>query len=164
MADILLVLMRIEVLEGKISELYEWFSRLFSDNKEVSDFFSKMSGDEKQHKDLVSYQVRLVRKNRSIFSDIDADVSAIEDELRRIREFRGTSPSVDSALRFALELERSLCEHYYKDVLKRSNKEVSALIDNLAKACECHCEDCLGIAKKFGIEERCDISHKRSSL
>ncbi len=153
MADILLVLMRIEELEGKLSELYEWLSSVLDDNKEIGSFFAGMSLDEKQHKDLAGYQVRLVRKNRAMFSDIDVDLSVIEGELSKVRQFRMDSPTVDSAVKFALEIEKSLCEQYYKDVLKQSNKEVSTLIDNLAKACEDHYKSVQKISKKYGIED-----------
>ncbi len=154
MADILLVLMRIEELEGRMSELYQWLSKVFDSDKEASSFFAKMSLDEKQHKELAGYQVRVVRKNRSMFADIDVDLSIIEGELSKVRQFRNDSPTVDSAIRFALEIEKSLCEQYYKDALKQSNKEVSALIDNLAKACEDHYKDVVEIAKKCGIEDK----------
>lgn len=153
MVDTLLVLMRIEELEGKVGELYKWLSELFKDEKEVSSFFSGMSSDEKQHRELAAYQIRVVRKNRSMFPDVDVDLKVIEDELSKVGKFRDSSPTVESALRFALEIEKSICEQYYKDVLKQSNKEVATLIDNLAKACEDHYKDVLEIAKKYGVEE-----------
>jgi rubrerythrin len=153
MPDVMLVLMRIEELEGKISELYEWLSKLFNDKKEVSSFFARMSLDEKQHKDLAGYQIRVVRKNRSIFPDIEADLSVIEGQLSKIGQFRSGVPTPESAIRFALEIEKHLCEQYYREVLKQSNKEISTLIDNLAKACEDHYKDCLEFAKKHGIGE-----------
>ncbi len=154
MADVLSVLMRIEELEGKISELYEWLSKVFDNDKEIKSFFAKMTSDERQHKELAAYQIRVVRKNRSMFSDIDVDLSVIEGELNEVRRYRSGSPTVESALRFALQIEKSLCEQYFKDVLKQSNKEISTLIDNLARACEDHYKNVLAIAKKYGIEDR----------
>ncbi len=153
MVDTMLVLMRIEELEGKVGELYEWLSELFKDEKEASSFFARLTSDEKQHKELAAYQIRVVRKNRSMFPEVDVDLKVIEDELSKVGKFRDSSPTLESALRFALQIEKSLCEQYFKDVLKQSNKEVSALIDNLARACKDHYRDVLEMAGKYGIED-----------
>ncbi len=153
MVDTMLVLMRIEELEGKVGDLYEWLSELFKEEKEVSSFFARLTSDEKQHKELAAYQIRVVRKNRSMFPEVDVDLKVIEDELSKVGKFRDSSPTLESALRFALQIEKSLCEQYFKDVLKQSNKEVSALIDNLARACKDHYRDVLEMARKYGIED-----------
>jgi hypothetical protein len=97
MISVITMLSRMEALEDGLAELYEWLSKRFSDSA-VSGFFIRLSLDEKAHRDLVRYQVRMVRSDRKLFPDVEADLAAV-DSVRRMwsRALRSTTFPLFSA-------------------------------------------------------------------
>lgn len=153
MQDIITILSKTEKLEESLSELYRWLSNALSSNQEISDFFRLLSLDETSHRDIVRYQIRVVRKDKHLFPDISADVEYVEDALQKIREFRSNSfPSIESSLRFAVEMESSIAEKFFTSIMKQCNKEFAALVDNMSCACRGHLTKCIEMANKHNIE------------
>jgi hypothetical protein len=114
MYNIITILSKTEKLEESLSELYRWLSDTFSTNQEISDFFRHLSLDETSHRDIVRYQLRVVRKDRHLFPEISANVGYIEDALQKIREFRNKSlPSIESSLKFAVNMESNIAEQFF---------------------------------------------------
>jgi rubrerythrin len=150
--DVNTVLKNIEELENSIADLYDWCSKLFSDNSEVSDFFKNLSLEEMSHRDLACYQRRIVNSNKQIFPDVDIDFSVIKMTLTEIKKFKnGSKPCLEDAFEFSLNLEAGIAEHYITKVTELSNEEVAALINNLYLASNVHHDKLRKLAKKYGV-------------
>lgn len=151
MTDIISALKKIELMEGKLSELYAWFSKVFEDNREFASFFFKLSLDEKQHRDLVTFQLKLARNNRGLFGNTVVSVDHIESFIKKLDDFRTTNPDrpqAEAVFPFVLQIENSLCEQYYSSVMEQSNEDVAELVKTLSKECDNHYRECLEMAKK----------------
>jgi hypothetical protein len=151
MVNIVMILSRMEQLEGGLAELYEWLSGQFPDSADVSGFFFRLSLDEKAHRDLVRYQLRMVRGDRKLFPDVEGDLSVLDTVAKRIKQFRDSaSPTLQHSLRFAVEVESSIAEHYVSTILGRSNPAIAGLIENLCRASGGHLKECREMAGKHG--------------
>ncbi len=152
MVNVITILSRIEELEGGLAEVYEWLSGQFHDSADVSGFFFRLSLDEKAHRDLVRYQVRMVRGDRKLFPDVEADLQAVDFVLHKVKQFRDSgSPTLQHSLRFAVDVESSVAEHYVSTALGRSNPAIAGLIENLSRASSGHLKECREMAEKHAI-------------
>ncbi len=152
MTDILTVLDNTALLEENLAKFYEWLGEKFSHNKELRAFYHQMSFDELAHRDLVKYQIRVVRKEKDQFSDVDISLDYLKDISEKVMEHRKNDlPSVEDSLRQTVEIENSLAERYFETVIKQSNKGFAALIQNLGDSSKEHLERCLEMAKKHNI-------------
>jgi demethoxyubiquinone hydroxylase (CLK1/Coq7/Cat5 family) len=150
--DVNTVLKNIEELENSIAELYDWFSKLFSDNPEVSNFYKNLSLEEFSHRDLACYQRRIVNSNKEIFPDVDIDLRVLNLTLAEIKKFKdGSEPGLEAAFTFSLNLEAGIAEHYITKVTELSNEEVASLINNLYLASNVHHDKLRKLAKKYGV-------------
>lgn len=155
MADAWIVLKRIEEMEGSLAGFYEWLGDRFSGMEEIHVFFNHLSREEAGHRDLVSYQARIVRSNPKLFPPVDVDLSLIQRIENSIQEFRTRSvPTLEGALTFSLSVENSLAEHYFNTVMSHSNPEVAVLIEKLSAGCKKHHRDLARQAEKHGIPPR----------
>jgi rubrerythrin len=153
MHDIITILSKTEKLEESLSELYRWLSNTFSSDQEISDFFRHLSLDETSHRDIVRYQLRVARKDRHLFPDISADIGYVEDALQKIRDFRSNSlPSIESSLKFAVEMESNIAEKFFTSIMNQCNKEFATLVDNMSCACRGHLAKCIEMANKHNIQ------------
>ncbi len=130
--DILTVLKKLGDLERDLGKSYERFAELFRDDEKVSEFFKKLSQDEQAHLDLVKYQERVVRKTPGEFAGVEIDLPAVDETLRKIDEFRKTTPTVRDAIRFALDMETEVSEHYTGSIMEQSNPSFAQMVKGLA--------------------------------
>ncbi len=128
---ILVVLRTYGELESEAAKLYAGFAAQFQHDDKARDFFIKLAEDEKAHFDLVKYQERVVRKAPKDFAPVDVDMPAIEKTISAIAAFRKTSPALKDAIRFALDIETEIVEHYTGTVMKESNKGFAQLMQGL---------------------------------
>lgn len=141
MADIYKILHALEELEDVAAQLYEKLSEHFKDNKEASFFFYKMSLDEISHRDLVKYQQKLVKRSaKDDFADIDIDISDIYALTARITQILSSSemPSLNDAVKFAIEIESSAVEKHYRTAMKKANPDLAILLDSLGSSDKVH--------------------------
>lgn len=149
--DIWLALNRIEELENKLADLYEWLSNLFSEDKEIKSFFYRISLDEISHRDLVRYQKRTVKKNPGLFPGIEIDLDDIQGIIAGIDQFRTSIPTIEEALKFLMAIEKNSAENYFSTVMMYSNKDFASLINNLSKTFREHHKEIKEFAVKYGI-------------
>lgn len=153
--DIIKALDIIEKLELKLSELYDYFYKLFLDNKEISGLFFKLSIEEKGHADLVRFQRRIVIKNKDLIKDIDIDLDTtfIHNIISKADSILKSSskPTIEDALKLAIELENDSGEYHYKNFIKYKDHAFSLLLENLNKNDEDHIEQIKEIANKLKI-------------
>jgi rubrerythrin len=131
--DILIALTDIEKLETKLSELYEYFSRLLSDNPALASLFKTLSEEEKSHYDLIQYQKRLIRKNKELFKGITIDVAEIRQILIKADSLLNAALplSAEEAIQAAIEFEKSAAEYHYRTAMQQANPEVAAFLNSL---------------------------------
>jgi rubrerythrin len=147
--NILNALDAIEKLEQKLAELYAFFQELFIADKIVSGVLFKMALEEKGHADLVQYQRRTVRKDPGLFNEVTIDV----EEINRIISDADAiikavpAPSIDEALKAALQFEQSAAEYHYKTAMEQANPELAGLLKNLAGVDNGHLESLKNLAE-----------------
>ncbi|MHB8882231.1 MAG: DnaJ domain-containing protein [Thermodesulfovibrionales bacterium] len=131
--QILKMLTQLEKLETDMARLYEWFSHVFREDEAAAAFFYGVSVEEEVHANIVRYQRRLVSQNIKNFSEVDFDLTPIEKTLSDIAAIRKTEtpPSLEEALRYAIELEHGIAEEHYRTILKKANPEVEGLLKSL---------------------------------
>lgn len=149
--DILKVLDIIEKLELKLSELYDYFHKLFSDNEELSELFLKLSTEEQGHADLVRFQRRIIIKNKNLIKDIEFDLNSINKIISKADSILKSSskPTIKDALMLAIELENDSGEYHYKNAIKYKDEDFSLLLENLNKHDTDHVEQIKKIANKL---------------
>ncbi len=146
--DILVVLRKLGELESEAAKLYAWIASLFQHDEKAREFVLKLAEDEKAHFDLVKYQERVVRKSPKDFGPVEVDIPAIDKTLSAIAAFRKTKPALKDAIRFALDIETEITEHYTASVMKQSNKGFAELMKGLtANAKDDHYKELIKFAE-----------------
>ncbi len=153
--DLWIVLKDLEDLENRMADLYEWFSRQFSEDKEAATLFYTMSLEEISHRDLVRYQRRLVSKNPKNFQDVDVGVDAIREAAARIENIihSPSGCSLKEAVMISIDAESDATEYHYRSAMRQANPEVSKLVDNLCSADRLHFARLSDFARSRGFLE-----------
>ena len=151
--DIQSLFRHLSEFEAGIAELYEWFSQLFADDREVEFTFCRLATEERGHVDLIEYQRRLVRKNPAAFAGVTVDFQEIVELAGKIRALRAAQhpPTLDEAVRFAFELEGSAAEYHYRTAMRESNPDTARLLDSLGKADRLHLAGLREFAERRGL-------------
>lgn len=129
--DILTALKKLGDLERDLGKVYGWLAMIFKDDERASEFFRKLAHDEQAHLDLVKYQERVVRKTPGEFVGVQINVPAVDKTLLAISEFRKTNPTMMNAIRFALDVETDVSEHYAATVMDQSNESFAQMVKGL---------------------------------
>ncbi len=136
MMDIIRALEILKKFELKIQDLYAYYNRLFDTDKEAAGLFFELGLEEKSHADLIDYQLRTIKKNRSMFTDVEFDIEPLNQLFNKIEsQVSSTAPvSLVDALKFGIELENDALEYHYRTLITKSNPEVGELIKKLGSA------------------------------
>jgi rubrerythrin len=129
--DVLTVLRKLGDLERDMENVYEWLATAFNGDEQAVDFFHKLAQEEQAHLNLVKYQERVVRKTPGEFSDVEISLPSIEKSFQKTLEFRKTNPTIKDALRFALDMETDVSEHYAASVMEQSNESFAQMVKGL---------------------------------
>ncbi len=150
--DILQVLRPLEQLERKLAELYQWFSDLFEADAEAAFVFHRMYLEENTHVRLIEYQRRLARGNPNAFGDVEVSLEGVRRELARIDALRasGKAPSLEEAVRAALEFESDAAEYHYKNAIRLASPDMSRLFDSLGASDKQHVKSLRDLATRRG--------------
>lgn len=132
--DIFKVFDSIEKLELKISELYQYFHKLFTDEKEAGALFFRLSLDEQSHADLIKYQRRLARQNKNLSKDIEMDISRVDKLISGIDKIIGSHKplSLREAIKLSIEIENDTMEYHGRHALIKGHPEIAELLKNLS--------------------------------
>jgi hypothetical protein len=151
-ADTWVTLKRIQELEGTLAECYEWLSKCFCEKEQVSAFFYRLSLDELGHRDLASYQARIVMMNPMLFPAVQVDLASLESVIATIKKFRRESlPSLEETLRVCHDIEAGLAEDYTTTVLGLTHPPMAKLIDSLSEGCKKHHSRIMEFAQQCGV-------------
>lgn len=75
-----------------------------------------------------------MRKTPGEFIGVQINVPAVDKTLLAISEFRNTNPTMMNAIRFALDVETDVSEHYAAAVMDQSNESFAQMVKGLAAA------------------------------
>ncbi|MEW6336670.1 MAG: hypothetical protein ACOY3Y_21400 [Acidobacteriota bacterium] len=151
--DILQVLRPLEQLERKLAEFYQWLADLFEADSEVAFTFHRMFLEERTHVNLIEYQRRLARGNPGAFGDIEVDLAGVEKAIATIDALRdnGGPPSLERAVRVALELESGAALTHLRSAIRQSSPDMARLLDSLGKGDRQHQRALRQLAERRGL-------------
>lgn len=146
----------LEESEALMSDLYEWFSKEFSDDAEAASLFYRISIEETVHANLIKYLHRLVSQNMKLFyetqMEVQMDIKEIYEGLARINSIRtSTSPSLKEAIRIAMELENGAVEQHYSVWIGAGIADISHIAKSLLKFDSSHFLEFERFAEKRGF-------------
>ena len=100
-------------------------------DSEASGCFFELSIEEKSHADLLDYQLRLIRKSSVMFDDVEFDMESVNLLIAKIDSqiYSKEPDSLESALKFGMELENNALEYHHRTLIAESNPEVGDLIN-----------------------------------
>lgn len=138
-------------MEEAFSDLYDRYTRIFAEDKEAAGVFLNLSKEEKGHVALLDYEKNLARKNPSVFADVAIDLEEVEAILARVRTLQtAASPTLEAAVKGAIEFESSAAQYHYRNAIKQANPSIAKLLDSLGKADKEHVGKLLDFAKARG--------------
>lgn len=167
---ILRVLDPLEGIEKKIAELYERFSEIFGEDAEAASFFYRMSVDEIAHANLVGYQRRVVVQNMKLAKDVSLDLDDINYTLERVKSLlAGPPPSLEEAVKLALEIENSAAEAHSRTAIAEAVPGIYQLLSSLSGFDSKHCEMVENFAASRGFafvssQKRSEFMHAARSV
>ncbi len=126
--------------ESAIAELYEAYAARFADH---APFFRELAAEEKEHaRLLVSFaddvQRHVVQVNPGRFSSISI-LESLDNVRRRLKDAQDRDgPSLVNALSVCADLENSMIERRYFEVIQGDRAELAQLLETLEADCEAH--------------------------
>ena len=148
--DILTVLKKLGELEKALESAYAWTAEQCAADEAAAALFRRIAEEEGQHLELIRYQERVVRKSPKEFGGVEIDLPAVDRTLAKIDAFRTGTPSVRDAIRFALDIETEVSEHYAGSIMQQSNPNFAEIVKGLAaNASQDHYRQLLEFAKDY---------------
>lgn len=148
--DIIKALEMLKKLELKMEDLYGHYHRLFFYDAEAAGIFLLLQAEEKSHAGLIDYQIRMARRNRDIFQDVEYDTAPLEHLISGIEEAIKTAESVtvERAIEFSIQVEKSACEYHYRTLIVESNPEMEELVKNLGSSDQMHADTLRSLSER----------------
>ena len=150
--DIIIALESLKKVELKLRDLYEFYHKYFLDDKEVAGFFLELSFEEKSHADLIDYQLRTIKKNRSMFNDVDFDMEPLNQFVAKVEAHILSEEPIflEDAIKFGIELENNSLEYQYRALIQESNPELGELVSKLGTSDKEHIDKLRRLAERKG--------------
>ena len=143
------ILRALRDLEQAAADLYGFYAEIFSDNSEARQFFLHMQKQEIKHRDIVEFEHRLVMGNSDSFGEVPIDDRDIRKVIESIEQHISEGIfDIRDAFDFALELEESAVESFYKTALAQSNPKLQSMIDHLTEADSGHVKQLKNFASR----------------
>jgi rubrerythrin len=151
--NILDVFSDIAKLELILSDLYQYFSRIFSGDPAAQAVFMTLSEEEKTHFALVQYQRRIIRQNQKYFQDIQVNIENIRDIISHVENLISDihPPSLERSVKIAIHIEANAAEAHYRTAMEQSNKEFSNFLNHLGVSDKEHFSKLSAFAKNRGF-------------
>ncbi len=132
--DLFLLLHDLDKLEGGLADLYAGYAGEFGSDAEAAALFQALSREETDHRNLVQYQLRLVRESGETFGEVSVSSAPLEATLSRVAQLmlsvRGTG--LGEAVRNALRFEQDAAEHYYRTAMAQASPALDSLLGALS--------------------------------
>jgi len=131
---------QLESLERELGLLYLGFAESYASEPSLAEMFGGLSNEENKHADIVNYQLRLFRRNKGQFKDIEVDTTEISRLTEHVRELKNRQESLswEEALEVAYEMENTAAEHYMMLAGSQANPDIRGLLKAMASSCNEH--------------------------
>jgi hypothetical protein len=132
--DIIRVLRAWEEVEGKMAALYRQYGQWFLDDAEAGDLFNRISMQETAHRNVISFEIKMVSQNRGSFGEVDVELEPIVQFAATVSRAQTplTPPSLEEAVRLALKLEQqAAAEHFCTLLTRQGNPGMEAMIKSM---------------------------------
>ena len=130
----------LEDLESEMALMYRDFEQRFQGDEEACNVFRQLYRDELEHKNIVTYILRLVMQNPKEFSDVDespGDILEMTEGVKKIRLGKENLGLVEAIL-LAENLESSAVEHHFRTAAVKANPQLAEMCKNLGRADAVH--------------------------
>lgn len=155
--DIIRVLRAWEEVEGKMAALYRQYGQWFQGDAEAGTLFNRMCLQETAHRNVISFEIKLVSQDRNTFEEVEVDLEPIQNFAAAVDRARNapTPPSLGEAVKAALGLEREAAAEHFCSLLTRwGNPGVEALVKsmhNMRAANHAHLAELKSFAARRGF-------------
>ena len=155
--DIIRVLRAWEEVEGKMAALYQQYGQWFQRDAEAGDLFNRISLQETAHRNVISFEIKMVSQNRGSFGEVDVELEPIAQFAATVNRAQTPPrpPSLEEAVRLALKLEQqAAAEHFCALLTRQSNAGVEALVKsmhNMRAANHAHLAELKSFAARRGF-------------
>ena len=152
--DVLNVITPLIEIETKVGELYDWFSKVFESDKEVSQTFYRMASEERSHAALIRYAKRVLVADKTfkLQTEINTDkIKKILELIEKTLEGKET-PSMEEAFKMASWVEQSCAENPLECLLVEQYPQLGKLLSYLGRQDREHYTRLVKIAAKRSVE------------
>lgn len=143
----------LEAFEVNVAQFYHKLETCFADQPHIAQFFSMMKKDEIQHKNMIKYQLRLLRQNKSMTADVDVDPLQLDEINKHVLNCTQAlnGPSLQEALILAMGFESNAAEEHLRFSLRELYPECISLLENLSSSDRTHVEVLEAFAREHDI-------------
>jgi hypothetical protein len=143
----------LEMVETRLSEIYDRLSEHFRQDREAFNLFTHLKLDEISHQNILQYESRVLSANPDMAGEFSVDTGMMDRILEDLRRFRDRipSPTLDEALRESLTFEKCAAELYYREAFEHPHPQFARFISALHAGCLEHYEKLWRFAASKGI-------------
>ncbi|GAB4490176.1 MAG: hypothetical protein OHK006_22710 [Thermodesulfovibrionales bacterium] len=129
----------LERFEQKAELFYRRLAGIFAENGSTALVFARLADQEKAHRDLILFQMRILKGSEELFSRIEFNVNEMlvaADEIDRA--MTRNEISLEEAVALCRRMEESYCESHLKLAALKIEGEMLKLVENLAADDKAH--------------------------
>ena len=149
--DLKSLMSKVVELEGSLSIVYQKIADRFSNDPEVKELFSLLSSEESNHKEIASFERRLITANANLFHPVEMDQKAFDYVMVKINRLSNSNLAIDEIVDLCVKLENSMAEHYVFIAAGKTNKRFGKFIVQMSSESLGHANKIIEFAKKRGI-------------
>jgi rubrerythrin len=149
--DLRSLMSKVVELEGSLSIVYQKIADRFSNDSETRELFSLLSSEELNHKEIASFQRRVITANAGFFHPVEIDQKAFDYVMVKINRLSNSNLTIDEIVDLCVKLENSMSEHYVFIAAGKSNKRFGKFIVQMSSESLGHANKIIDFAKKRGI-------------
>jgi hypothetical protein len=149
--DLKSLMSKIVELEGSLSIVYQKIADCFSSDPETNALFSLLSSEESNHKEIASFERRVILANVGLFHPVEIDEKAFDYVTAKIKGLSNSNLTIDEIVNLCVKLEDSMSEHYVFIAAGKTNKRFGKFIVQMSSESLGHANKVIEFAKKRGI-------------
>ncbi|MGC2424010.1 MAG: hypothetical protein WA666_06615 [Nitrospirota bacterium] len=149
--DLKSLMSKVVELEGSLSIVYQKIADRFSNDPETKDLFSQLSSEEANHKEIASFQRRVIVANSALFHPVEIDEKTFDYVTVKINRLSNNNLTLEEIVDLCVKLEDSMSEHYVFIAAGKTNKRFGKFIVQMSSESLGHAKKIIEFAKKRGI-------------
>jgi rubrerythrin len=149
--DLKSLMSKVVELEGSLSVVYQKIAERFRSDPEAEELFSQLSSEESNHKEIASFERRVIMANGALFYPVEIDEKAFEYVTAKMKRLSNDNLTIDEIVNLCVKLEDSMSEHYVFIAAGKTNKRFGKFIVQMSSESLGHANKVIEFAKKRGI-------------